>query len=76
MKLILIDGAELSHAEIARRLSFPEYYGENLDALHDCLTDISVDTAVIIPHAGAADPRILRVLRLSAGENPHLHVYG
>ncbi len=27
------------HAELARLLSFPEYYGANFDALYDCLTD-------------------------------------
>lgn len=30
--------AEL-HSELARILSFPEYYGANFDALFDCLTD-------------------------------------
>ena len=28
-------------AEIGRAFNFPEYYGENLDALYDCLTDLS-----------------------------------
>lgn len=27
--------------EIGRVFSFPEYYGKNLDALYDCLTDLS-----------------------------------
>lgn len=26
-------------ADLGRALQFPEWYGENLDALHDCLTD-------------------------------------
>jgi hypothetical protein len=29
------------HREIARALDFPDYYGENLDALNDCLRDVT-----------------------------------
>lgn len=35
-----------AHEYIAEKLDFPEYYGKNLDALYDCLTDISEPTAV------------------------------
>lgn len=28
------------HAALAEALSFPEWYGNNLDALYDCLTDL------------------------------------
>ena len=31
---------ESFHAFIAQALDFPDYYGENLDALADCLGDI------------------------------------
>ena len=34
------------HRAFADALSFPDHYGENLDALHDCLTDISEDTRI------------------------------
>ena len=30
------------HADFQRTLSFPSYYGSNLDALDDCLEDLSV----------------------------------
>jgi hypothetical protein len=30
------------HADFERTLSFPSYYGSNLDALWDCLQDLSV----------------------------------
>lgn len=30
------------HAELKEAFEFPDYYGGNLDALHDCLTDIAV----------------------------------
>src|SRR4051794_17374180 len=41
------------HADLAHKLSFPEYYGRNLDALNDCLGDLD------IPRAG----RVLVLLR-------------
>lgn len=34
------------HEYIAEKMAFPEYYGHNLDALYDCLTDITEPTAV------------------------------
>lgn len=34
------------HGILKRELRFPDYYGNNLDALYDCLTDIHEDTAI------------------------------
>ena len=31
---------EEAHKYLREALNFPEYYGGNLDALHDCLTEI------------------------------------
>lgn len=31
------------HHYLAKELNFPDYYGNNLDALYDCLTEISTD---------------------------------
>lgn len=39
-----IETKQQFHAAIAAALSFPDWYGHNLDALYDCLTDI--DAAV------------------------------
>jgi len=36
----------LVHEYLARKLNFPASYGMNLDALYDCLTDISEPTAI------------------------------
>ena len=35
------------HNEISSKLNFPEYYGRNLDAMHDCLTDIADDMEIV-----------------------------
>jgi RNAse (barnase) inhibitor barstar len=33
---------DLFHDEVSRTLGFPDYYGRNLDALSDCLSDLEV----------------------------------
>lgn len=43
-KLIKKDG----HDYLKKALNFPDYYGKNLDALYDCLTDIGVDTEIVL----------------------------
>ena len=52
MKIILLDGAVINdfsdiHNKFKSQLNFPDYYGENLDALYDMLTDISEKTIII-----------------------------
>lgn len=53
MKTVLLDGAQIHtrvefHEELARQLGFPLWYGKNLDALFDCLTDIQEETWIQI----------------------------
>ncbi|MBE6561751.1 MAG: ribonuclease inhibitor [Ruminococcaceae bacterium] len=75
MKTVLLRGGEPYHEILARELDFPPYYGRNLDALHDCLTDLSADTVIILAESANADPRLIAVLRDAEEENPHLRVY-
>lgn len=35
------------HARIAAALNFPDWYGHNLDALMDCLTDLDETTVIL-----------------------------
>lgn len=35
---------EIAHAYLREKLNLPEHYGCNLDALYDCLTEISEET--------------------------------
>ena len=53
--LVRIDGAEILsrddlHDALSRQLSLPEYYGRNLDALYDCLTDLSEPPELHLAH--------------------------
>ena len=45
------------HEYIAKKMGFPGYYGRNLDALYDCLTDICEDTEVTIRNYDILDYR-------------------
>lgn len=65
---------------LAFKLEFPDYYGMNLDALYDSLSEIGEDTCIGVfgtERDGEAD-RYLRmvkkVLRDAEEENPHLCV--
>ncbi|MBQ7221581.1 MAG: barstar family protein [Synergistaceae bacterium] len=67
---------EEAHKYLRETLNFPEYYGGNLDALHDCLTeldDVSVEF-VNAEKAGGYFARVMGVFIDSAEENPGLKV--
>jgi ribonuclease inhibitor len=56
MKTCTIDGKLITdrnklHYIIATSLDFPDWYGENLDALYDCLTDMHEETKIIIENS-------------------------
>lgn len=86
VKEVLLDGGaiesrEALHTALAQALEFPAWYGGNLDALFDCLTDLSEDTVIRLSHfeqleerLGAYAGRLLRVLEAAARENAHLTV--
>ena len=66
---------------LARALAFPDYYGKNLDALHDMLAswDLPVTLVLRLPaapqgEAAAYLPRLERVFCDAAEENPRLRV--
>ena len=67
------------HAALAEQFSFPEYYGRNLDALFDCLTDLPeaelqiLNADCLAEHMGEKFAnRFFRVLKDAAREG-HLH---
>ena len=69
------------HLQLSELLDLPEYYGGNLDALADCLSEIHQDTCLILeqPEAlleelGDYAERFFRLLEHCANENPFFHV--
>lgn len=62
MRVVLDGGSvgsrETLHQTLAALLRLPDWYGGNLDALHDCLTDITVPTELVI-RSGAALEAVL-----------------
>ena len=82
MKEITIDCTTVAslteiHDILARELNFPEWYGRNLDALHDCLTSLCEETKITFLHFPALPFRsggLLNVLRDSESENEKLEV--
>jgi len=83
---VFIDGTAVSsmadiHRILAEQLDFPAWYGNNLDALHDCLTDLTEEVGIYILHErelmaalGPAYPQLRRVLIDSAKESPYLQI--
>ena len=60
-----------AHLYLAQMLDFPDYYGKNLDALYDCLTEIGECTIVlegenVLRQSNGYGARILKVLEDAA----------
>ena len=48
-----MDGREALHAHLKEKLGLPDYYGGNLDALNDCLSERAERALVVIEDAAA-----------------------
>ena len=85
MRFVLDSGSvgncETLHRVLAAGLQFPDWYGGNLDALHDCLTEINQPTELVIRSSdtletalGSYAAAFRRVLTDSAAQNDALTV--
>lgn len=78
----VLDGGNIGsrqalHQTLAAGLHLPEWYGGNLDALHDCLTETGEPTELVIRNGtalaaalGGYTDALRRVLTDCAAENP------
>ena len=83
MENCILHGARMTsrdeaHAEIARALDLPPYYGGNLDALWDVVTTTDANLVLISPAAmlnalGVYGCKLLQTLFEAAAENPGFH---
>ena len=82
METIFLDGGRLARREeahdyLAAVLSLPDYYGRNLDALWDLMTERSQPTRLVLCRSeamGIYGEAILGTLEDAAAENPLLQV--
>jgi len=86
MTEVILSGFEITskgalHTHLALELDLPEWYGRNLDALYDCLTDLKNDVRIILPdfpileeQLGRYAQALLSTLKDAAAENPHIHI--
>lgn len=75
------ESPEELHEFLAKELEFPEYYGGNLSALYDMLTELGDDTRIVVDLSGVEDDamldmleRIAEVMTDAADENAYLEV--
>ena len=79
---LTLDGAigmEAIHEQLAQNLHFPDYYGRNLDALFDCLTEVEENARIRLVNAEALEwqGNVLKILlKRAAKVNPHLEAEG
>jgi len=86
MKTVILDSDRIEsfddiHAAFASALDFPDYYGANLDALHDMLTERTDPTGVIVIGEKALKEKLgtrfsvlLRLLNATAKERKGLYI--
>ena len=84
VKKVVIDCEKLlqkeqAHLHLAEVFDFPDYYGKNLDALFDCLTELGECTIDfvgenILHEADSYGIKMLRVLEEAAQVNPRLKI--
>lgn len=88
MKHCILDGEAIKtreqlHETLQRELELPDWYGKNLDALYDCLTDshdpISIEFQnldALAAHLGRYARALEQVIRDAAEENAQIEIIG
>lgn len=86
MRICVIDGNEMKnrdtlHDALSKKLNFPKWYGRNLDALYDCLTDMSEETEIqfwnvnaLESHLGNYAKALVKVAHVAAENNDKIRL--
>jgi len=86
MTTVVLDGEKIQNREmlhdiLAERLNFPQWYGRNLDALFDCLTDLRKGAKIVLcreellrEKLGAYADALIKVFCEAMEENPALNI--
>jgi RNAse (barnase) inhibitor barstar len=64
------------HEDLKKQLDFPDYYGENLDALNDCLADVKINEpglVIVLRHFQIVDKDIAHSLLDIFARTSRLH---
>lgn len=84
MQICVLDGEKIInrqtlHDRLSSSLELPQWYGRNLDALYDCLTEIQEETEIQLlnepsleKNLGSYFNSLLRVLHTASEENPNI----
>ena len=88
MKKVVLDFNGLDSKEeiqeyLAEKMKFPFYYGRNLDALYDCLTDICEPVAIVLNMPNSREDnhlefyldKLYRTLKDAEQDNGNLAVF-
>lgn len=82
MRICILDGNQITNREtlhntLAESLAFPDWYGRNLDALYDCLTDFHEEAEIRLLHKDALNENLgnyalllFKVLHEASKDNP------
>ena len=73
----LLDPAQ-AYPYLKEKLDLPDHFGENLDALYDCLTEICESSIIrveaMMPRETAFYQKLIRVMQDAADENSRLEL--
>ncbi len=86
MNIVVLDGRkmtdrETAHLYLQKKLNLPEYYGKNLDALYDCLTETGKPVQIIVSYVAEMQDNlrryadaVLNTLEAAGEKNPNVSV--
>ena len=86
MNIVVLDGRkmtdrETAHLYLQKKLNLPDYYGKNLDALYDCLTEAGKPVQIIVSYVAEMQDNLrryadnlLNTLEAAEEKNPNISV--